>query len=145
MAIHPSFFNLRSPFAFPKKVFSAIYTLTYLVWYISVAGGSVGISCCCRQLADGLAQYIYPHKFCIAHGLRLLFRRYIFGLIFLPWSTSYNSAIFELKVPVCVIYKISFYLSSQFSLIYLFLFAPRTRFCCHFSFSWRFLFEGSYV
>ena len=59
-------------FAFPKKVFSAIYTLTYLVWYISVAGGSVGISCCCRQLADGLAQYIYPHKFCIAHGLRLL-------------------------------------------------------------------------
>ena len=72
MAIHPSFFNLRSPLAFPKKVFSAIYTLTYLVWYISVAGGSVGISCCCRQLADGLAQYIYPHKFCIAHGLRLL-------------------------------------------------------------------------
>ena len=59
-------------------------------------------------------------------------RRYIFGFLFLPWSTSYNSAIFELKVPVCVIYKISFYLSSQFSLIYLFLFAPRTRFCCHF-------------
>ena len=73
MAVHPSFFNLRSQFAFPKKVFSAIYTLTYLVLYISVAGGSVGISCCCRQLADGLAHYIYPHKFCIAHELlRLL-------------------------------------------------------------------------
>ena len=66
------------------------------------------------------------------------FLRYIFGLIFLPWSTSYNSEIFELKVPVCLIYKISFYLSSQFSLIYLFLFAPRTRFCCHFSTTFQF-------
>ena len=68
----PELFQLAFSVCFFQKVFSAIYTLTYLVWYISVAGGSVGISCCCRQLADGLAQYIYPHKFCIAHGLRLL-------------------------------------------------------------------------
>ena len=143
--------------------FREIFNQTFL-WYIPTTcaqymfanriNTTTALSCPDTQwfqlldLHDLLKYNFVATKYCTFSAVEIItsrFRRYIFGLIFLPWSTSYNSAIFELKVPVCVIYKISFYLSSQFSLIYLFLFAPRTRFCCHFSFSWRFLFEGSYV
>ena len=67
------FFCFNQKLCFMQYILLLIFSVYILLCWWQWSG--VGISCCCRQFADGLAHYIYPHKFCIAHTqaeLRLL-------------------------------------------------------------------------